>query len=228
MLNLSKKEKERHEGAIKLWGFVQDTASFSPAKGSLSDTKLLGFINDVATRYVSFKQEKREDVILTARFIANIEPSYLNSEGQYVELSYLRALTDLSEEEIDFICHKIEEVVKSFIVVTKETSISGGKLRIKSTLSKKKLIHAAVRHLLIGSEIFDNPEMYNELKVRSLLVENIKINYGYLVGLALSLEYNSVPKMMEDMCLKFVDQTENIMKNGTVIFYNDGIRTENL
>jgi len=220
--------KQQHSDAINLWEFVQDTTKFQSNKGTLYDVHLRKYINTVASRRVHFKTNKRNDVILTAKFIANIEPSYLNSEGKYVQLSHLRAMPDLTEDDIELVCNKIEEVVKPFIVMSKETEIDSGKLRIKSSMSKKKLIHSAIRHLLLGSEVLDNPEMYNEVKVHSLLMNNVKVNYAYLVGLAISIDYSSVAEMMEDMCLKFVDQTENVLRDGKVVFYDGAIRAEKL
>ncbi|MFF2798129.1 hypothetical protein, partial [Lysinibacillus xylanilyticus] len=216
------------KGATHLWSLVLDTYKFTKEKQTSLSSSLNKIISEAASTSMKVKSKPRKEVILTAQFIANIDPCYVNSDDQIVELYYLRGQVNLTEEEVDFLCEKIESVVKPYISVTGETAIDGQKLKVKTTMSKKKLIHAAVRHLMLGSEIFKDPYYYHVLKARAMFRENIKPNYAWLVGLALSLEYKSVPEMMEDMCIKFVDQTENVKRNGQVVFYDGAIRIESL
>lgn len=216
------------KAAKQLWSFVTDTSKFGGSKSTLTSAALRKVISNTSTTDFNRTRKIRPEVILTAKFIGNIEPSYKNSDGQYVEFTVLRTQVNLSEEDIDFLCDKIEEIVKPFISVGRVTEIIGTKLKVKTLMSKKKLIHAAIRHLLLGSEIFKDPKNYHELKARSLMIENVKISYAWLVGLAIALEYSSVLVMMEDMCLKFIDQTENVEKHGQVVFYDGAVRTENL
>lgn len=213
--------------AKQLWSLVLDTKKFAKSSSGLSRSSLNKIIQEAASRGFDHR-DPREEVILTAKFIANIEPSYKNSDGQYVELTFLRTQVDFSKEDVDFLCDKIESIVKPYIVVSSTTEIKGNKLRVNTKMPKKKLIHAAVRHLINGSEIFNNPADYHELKARSLFIDNIKVSYAWLIGTAISLRYPSVKSMMEDMCLKFVDQTESINKNGTVTYYDGTVRIERL
>lgn len=225
VLNLSNKDIK---DAQQLWSFVLDTHKFLNSKASISRSSLFKIISETASTDFNKKSKIRSEVILVAKFIANIEPSYKNSDGQYVEFTFLRTQVDFSEDDLEFLCNKIEEIVKPYISVSDETVITGQKLKVKTTMSKKKLIHAAVRHLLHGTEIFKEAKYYHELKARSLFIDNIKVSYAWLVGLAISLQYSSVPAMMEDMCLKFIDQTKNVASKGQVVFYDGAIRTENL
>lgn len=214
--------------AKELWGFVLDTDKFKQSKSGSLQNSLRKIISDTATTDFEVKPGVRPEVILTAKFIANIDPSYKNSDGQYVEFTVLRTQVDFTEEDLEYFCDKIEEIVKPYISVGAETEIAGQKLKVKTTMPKKKLIYAAITHLLHGTEIFKNAKDYHELKARSLFVDNIKVSYAWLIGLAISLEYKSVPEMMEDMCLKFIDQTETVNTRGQVVFYDGSIRTENL
>lgn len=214
--------------AKELWSFVLDTDKFKKSKSGSLQNSLRKIISDTSNSDFEMKASVRPEVILTAKFIANIDPSYKNSDGQYVEFTVLRTQVGLSEEDLEYFCDKIEGIVKDYISVGNETEISGLKLKIKTTMPKKKLIYAAIKHLLNGSEIFKNPKDYHELKARSLFVDNIKVSYAWLIGLAISLQYDSVIEMMEDMCLKFIDQTENVNSRGQVVFYDGSIRTENL
>lgn len=214
--------------AIQLWSFVLDTSKFNKSRSTMLSTSVHKIIKDVATTRFETKPKPRPEVILVAQFIANIDPSYLNSDGQYVEMTLLRTQVDLDEDTLDFVCSKIEEIVKPYINVSGETTMSGQKLKVDTTMPKKKLIHAAIRHLINGSEIFKEPNLYHELKARAMFTKNIKANYAWFIGLAISLKYNSVLEMMEDMCIKFIDQTKTVNRNGQVVFYDGTIRTENL
>lgn len=214
--------------AFNLWTLVQDPSKIKNTKIDLGQKTLNNIIRDVASTDHPKVKNTRPEVITVAKFIANISPSYKNSEGRYIWLEALRAQPNFTKEDTDYLAEKIEGIVKPYIVVTSETRMDRGKLRIKSNMPKKRLIHAAVNHLLNGSEVLANPDHYHELKARSLFLEQIKGNYAWLIGFALSLEYKSVPEMMEEMCLTFIDQTESLREHGQVIFYDGAIRVENL
>lgn len=213
--------------AKKLWSYVLDTGKYRNSKAGISQAAIRNIITDVSQTRFEVKKP-REEVLLVARFIANIDPTYRNSQDDLIELKMLRTNPRFTEEDLQFLCEKIEETVKSHIMVTSKTELDGIRLKVETKMTKKKLIHAAVMHLLTGSEILVNSDDYNILKSRSALLDNYKVNYAWMIGLAIALEYDSVPLMMHDMCLKFVDQTETIEAKGQVVFYDGTIRTENL
>ena len=222
MLNLSSNDTQ---DAKQLWELVLDTTKFTKSKSSITRSGLFKIISKTASAHIEYKTP-RQDVLTVARFIGNIEPSYKNSKDQYVSLTLLRTNTTMDDETIDYVCDKVYEVVKPYIMVSSENSITNGKLKIESRLPKKKLIHYAIKHLLLGSEVLKDANKYHEIKARSLFLDNIKANYAWLIGTAIALKYPSVPAMMEDMCLTFIDQSATVSYSGHVVFYDGTIRKE--
>lgn len=215
--------------AVQLWSFTQDVSLVKKTKSSsLSRSGLRKIISEVASMPIDFNSRPNKEVIRVAQFIANIEPSYKNSAGETVELLHLRTNMNLTEDDIEFVCEKLEGVVKPYIMVSATESSRTNRFVVKSSISKKKIIHRAIRHLLVGSEVVNDPMVYNQVKAQSILMDNVKESYAFLIGMALSLSYNSVPEMMDDFCIQFIDQTENINRTGQAVFYDGTLRFENL
>ena len=206
---------------------MTDTSKFKTGQDSLSLAPLRKATADVYYENYVRNENARPEVITVARFIANLEPSYINSQGTYITLSQIRSIPH-SEEDVKFLCEKFEEIVKPYITVTNKTEINKLKLNIKTTMSKKRLIHAAVRHLLTGCEVVDSFEHYLKVVYYSVYPHTIKQSYAFLLGMALGLDYPSVQAMMDDFCLTFIDQTETVMKTGEVVLYDGVIKTEKL
>lgn len=199
---------------------------FKRSAASMTDATINEIIVAAANQPFKLVTEPRQDVLEVARFIANIEPSYINSTGKYVTLSMLRSLPTYGKDDFEYILDKLADMVKGFILSGSETAISGKTITVKTALTKGKLIRAALAHLLTGCEIFKDPKDFKNLLTHSCLVSRHKVSYAYMVGVALALDYSSVPEMLNDFAITFVDQAENLRAIGRLVFYDGSVRTE--
>lgn len=237
MLNLSTKHTELGFKEVQnqnekleaetIWSLVMDVSKINGLKVGITQGQFNQIMRETNMQDFGNKTP-RQEVLVTARFIANLDPSYRNSQGQPVSLSYLRSELSFTKEDLDYIIDRLEEVVKPFISVSTETVMTGLKLKVATSMPKKRLIKAAFMHLLLGSEVVGIPEQYANIKEAAVLAGTPKISYAYLIGAADKLLYPSVPAMMEDLVLTFIDQTENIRRDGKLVFYDGSVRVERM
>lgn len=214
---------------IEFWKRVKDVSQgLGKSTADIHDTGVRTAYNSAKERTTGDKTKARRDVITCAKFIANIEPSYVNSQGANVSLNVLRSIQKYSADDMNFLLDKLYDTVKPFITKSTETRIQRGKLYIETDLKKDRLVKLAIKHLLVGSELFSNPDEYSALVSRSCMAGFYKENYGYLIGVAQAMHYKSVAELMEDACLSFVDQQENLEQTGNLVFYDGGYRTGTL
>lgn len=212
----------------KFWELIMNVKSFKRSAASITDASTNSIIVAASDQDIDLVSEPRLEVVELAKFIANIEPSYINSEGKYITLSMIRSLAAYSKDDLAFIQDKFAEAVKPYISVGPVTEVVGSKIRVNTSLTKPKLIKAALSHLFTGSEIFKDTKDFKNLLSHSCLVSNQKVSYAYMIGTALNLKYNSVPEMLNDLAITFVDQGDNIRQIGRLVFYDGSVRTEAL
>lgn len=200
--------------------------TFKRSADSMTDKTINDVVVAAANQSFKLVEGPRQEVLAVARFIANIEPSYINSEGKYVTLSMLRSIPAYSKDDLEFIQSKFEEIVKGLVVSGPETAVVGRSIHVNTTMTKGKLIKAALAHLLTGCEIFKDIKDFKNLLSHSCLVSKHKVSYAYMVGVALALDYRSVPDLLNDFAITFVDQNDNLRHVGRLVFYDGSVRTE--
>lgn len=220
VLNLS------NVSALKFWELVMNVKLFSKSSKDLEAATINNVIVAAASQPFKLAKETRQEVLDLAKFLANIEPSYINSEGKYVTLSMIRSIATYSKDDLDFLLDKFYEVVKGVVKTGTETVIHGRTIQVNTNLTKPKLIKAAIQHLLTGSEIFKDVNDFKTLLSHSCLLSKHKVSYAYMIGVAMALNYNSVPDLLHDLALTFVDQSENLKHVGRLVFYDGSVRTE--
>jgi hypothetical protein len=211
---------------LKFWELVMNVKTFKRSADSITDKTINDVVVAAANQPFKLVEEPRPEVLALARFIANIEPSYINSEGRYVTFSMLRSIPAYSKDDLEFLQDKFMEIIKGVVVSGAETGVVGRSFRVNTTMTKPKLIKAALSHLLTGSEIFKDIKDFKTLLSHSCLVSKHKVSYAYMVGVALALDYRSVPDMLSDFAITFVDQADNLRHVGRLVFYDGSVRTE--
>lgn len=211
---------------LKFWELVMNVKSFKRSADSMADKTINDIVVAAANQPFKLVEGPRQEVLELARFIANIEPSYINSEGKYVTLSMIRSIPAYSKEDLEFLQDKFLELVKGFVSHGHETEVVGKSIKINTNMTKPKLIKAALAHLFTGCEIFKDITDFKNLLSHSCLVSKHKVSYAYMVGVALALDYRSVPDLLNDFAITFVDQSDNLRHLGRLVFYDGSVRTE--
>lgn len=216
------KDTARAESSF-VWSFVKDPSLMDRQKNyGLAFRGFSQAMKDAHSGSYDPVDNPRPEVILTARFIANMEPSYRNSKNQPVSLAYVRSLVQMTKDDRDYIIDKFYEAVKPFISVSTETAMVGLKLKVATKMSKKSLVRAALLHLFFGCELIDDEQTYMTIQESAMMAGSLRHNYGTLIGIAHALRYPNVGAMMEDFCLTFIDQEQSIEETGHLTFY-DGV-----
>lgn len=212
--------KESQELASKVWEVVTHAPSLRKLDLGVTLAPIVTSANKVEDIPIGDVTEVPRDVLITAKFIANLEPSYKNANGKSIHLKQIRAMVEVPEDKLPYLVNQFRQVVESRITVTSGEESLTHKLKINSSLSKKKLIERAVIHLITGSEVVKDVEVYNLIKSTSLMQGGYIHDYLHLAGLANLLRFKSVPAMMDAFVLNFQDQAKSIKETGLLTFYD--------
>lgn len=202
---------------------MQDVSKYKDVKFDVGESAYRKQINQGKKVKATFLKPN-EDVLEVARFIASIEPGYENSKGDLVTLSTLRSLNPQTlVENLDFMVGKLSEVVSPFIRVTKNTREATLVYHIDTKMSKKNLVSKAIEHLLIGSQVVAEPEVYHLIKAYSMYKgEGIAMSLSIFIGIAIAGNYKSVPALFDDLVLQFIDQSEALTTGRKAYYYHNG------
>ena len=213
--------QQSQQVALKVWEVVKDPKLLRKVDLGVTLAPVVNTANRVADYALQGEPSSvPRDVLIVAKFISNLEPSYRSPKGIVIHLRQIRGVAEFTDEKLNYLIDKFRVAVEHRISVTSGEESLTHKLKVNSKLSKKVLIQRAVRHLLSGSEVTKDVDVYNVVKFHSLLKSGYINDYLHLAGLANLLRFNSVADMMDAFVLDFQDQEESIKETGLLTFYN--------
>lgn len=212
----------------KIWNLISDVTKYKTTEFRVNEMSYRKQIEQGLKLKLKFKKPNN-DVLSVARFIANIEPGYYNSQNEFVTLTSLRTINpDILVNNLDFIVEQLRKEVYPYIRVSSTSKEVSDVYYIKTSMPKKKLVVSAIEHLLIGNQLFDDPKQYHLLKAHSMYRgKTIALSLSVFIGVAIQGRYKSVYSLFDDLVLQLVDQEETLRRDLTVSYYQNGsIRTE--